>query len=241
MNSSTKINKILDEKLTQIFHSQEKRSYLGASCLGDECSRRIQYGFLKEKCEISASTIRTFDIGHYLEDLVAKWLAKVGFCLSTKNEEGKQYNFSTANGMIRGNTDGIITAVTDDLAEVLNTKENPLPWLWENKTMNDKNWGQTAKHGLFATKMQYYVQVQLYMAYLGLDSCLFSSLNKDSSEIYFEIIKFDSETAQKYSDRAVEILKSLKNQEMFPRIAQSSSFFTCKMCGFREICWKDKR
>lgn len=30
----------------------------------------------------------------------------------------------------------------------------------------------------------YYAQVQIYMAYLNLENCLFTSLNKDTSQIY---------------------------------------------------------
>ena len=105
--------------------------------------------------------------------------------------------------------------------------------------MNDKNWSETSKHGVFATKFIYFVQVQLYMAYMDLEQCLFTALNKDSSELYFEIINLDTELAQKYSDRAVNILNACENNEMYPRLAKDSNFFKCKMCGFRNICWKD--
>ncbi len=233
------INELIDNKLLQNYRNQEKRDYLGASGLGDECSRRIQYQYLKKDPTIKPTTIRTFAIGHNLEDLVAQWLIDAGFGLRTRDSENKQFGFTTANGKISGHVDGIIFSCIPDIEKELNTNKTPLPWLWENKTMNNRSWTDIAKQGVFATKFHYYVQVQLYMAYLDLDTCLFTSLNKDSSELYFEIIEFDAETAQKYSDRAVDILKATENNELLPRIARDSNFFICKMCGFHDECWKD--
>ena len=229
------INEITDIKLTEDFNNQEKRNYLGVSGLGDECARRIQYIYQHAPQKITANQIRTFDIGHKLEDLVAEWLIKSRFELKTRNEEGKQFGFSTAEGRIQGHVDGIIVDFSEDLKEIGLRPQA----LWESKTMNSKNWSEVNKYGVFATKFGYYVQVQLYMAYLDLEQCLFTALNKDSSELYFEIISFDSETAQKYSDRAVNILKACENNELLPRIAVDSAFFKCKMCPFYEICWKE--
>jgi hypothetical protein len=105
--------------------------------------------------------------------------------------------------------------------------------------MNNKSWTDTAKRGVLVTKPLYYAQVQLYMAYMSLDEnpCLFTALNKDSSELYHELIPFDAEVAQRYSDRAVQIIKASENNELMPRVSRDPSFFKCKMCGFRNECW----
>ena len=66
---------------------------------------------------------------------------------------------------------------------------------------------------------------------------LFTVMNKDTSEIYYELIPFDKELAQKTSDRGVEILQATKAGEMLPRIAANSDYFTCKYCEFRKTCW----
>ena len=232
------INELIDSKLLEKYRSQEKRDYLGASGLGDECARRIQYQYMNKEPKIKAPTVRTFDIGHCLEDLVAQWLIDSGFGLRTRDENDQQFGFSTADGKISGHVDGIIFSFPKEL-DCAAKMESQGPVLWENKTMNHRSWSETAKHGIFATKFQYYVQVQLYMAYLDLDTCLFTALNKDTSELYFEIIKFDAETAQKYSDRAVDILKAIENNELLPRVAMDPNFFICKMCGFYDVCWNN--
>ncbi|GHT96856.1 hypothetical protein FACS1894122_15560 [Alphaproteobacteria bacterium] len=56
---------------------------------------------------------------------------------------------------------------------------------------------------------------------------------------YHEFIPFDAETAQKYSDRAVQIIKATESNELLPRLSNDSSFFKCKMCGFKNVCWGD--
>ena len=227
-----RVNEILDAKIIENHKQQKKRDYLGVSSIGDDCLRKVQLQYEGKEAEFSASTLRTFDIGHRLEDLVAEWLKIAGFNLKTKNENGEQFGFSTAEGRIKGHVDGKIVDVSDDLKQFFHR----FPLLWECKTLNHKSWQETAKKGLMLTKPLYYAQVQLYMAYLELEQCLFTVLNKDTSELYFELIPFDSEAAQRYSDRAVQVLKATENNESMPCISSDPSFFKCKMCGFRNVC-----
>ena len=51
---------------------------------------------------------------------------------------------------------------------------------------------------------------------LNENPALFTVLNKDTSEIYYELVPFDRELAQKISDKGVEILKATKANEMLP-------------------------
>ena len=229
-----RVNEILDAKIIEHHKQQKKRDYLGVSSIGDDCLRKVQLQYEGKEAEFSASTLRTFDIGHCLEDLVAEWLRIAGFDLRTQSENGEQFGFSTAEGCIKGHVDGKIVDVSDDLKQFFHR----FPLLWECKTLNHKSWQETAKKGLMLTKPLYYAQVQLYMAYLELEQCLFTALNKDSSELYFELIPFDSEAAQRYSDRAVQVLKATENNESMPCISTDPSFFKCKICAFRNECRK---
>jgi hypothetical protein len=225
------INELLDAKFLEQHKKQEKRDYLGASILGDECTRKIQLQYMKHEPDVSAQTLRTFAIGHCLEDLIADWIKLAGFDLQTRNENGEQFGFSAADGKLKGHVDGIIYGGPDFCK---------YPYLWECKTLNNKSWTDTAKRGVLVTKPLYFAQIQLYMAYMSLDEnpCLFSALNKDTSELYHELIPFDPEAAQRYSDRAVQIIKASENNELMPCISSDSSFYRCKMCGFRNECFK---
>lgn len=243
-----RINEIVDAKMHEHYEGQEKRDYLGASMLGDECLRKVQLQYLGNKMPVSAQTLRTFDIGHCLECLVAEWLRIAGFELKTRNEDGEQFGFSIADGRLRGHVDGIILSFPEELHSVTNSKSKKEKTmdatsrcLWECKTLNSKSWSDTAKRGLLVTKPLYYAQIQLYMAYLELEQCLFTALNKDTSELYFELIQFDSEAAQRYSDRAVQIIKASDSNELMPCISGDPSFFRCKMCGFKDTCRQSEK
>lgn len=233
-----RINAILDAKIIEHHKSQKKRDYLGVSIIGDDCLRKVQLQYEGKEQEFSASTLRTFDIGHCLEDLVAEWMQIAGFDLKTRNENGEQFGFSTAEGRIKGHVDGLIFEFPEELAEISRKLDATSRCLWECKTLNHKSWQDTAKKGLMLTKSLYYVQVQLYMAYLDLEQCLFTALNKDTSELYFELIPFDLEAAQRYSDRAVRIIQASKNGEAMPCISSDPSYFKCKMCGLKKSCQK---
>jgi hypothetical protein len=169
-----------------------------------------------------------------LEDLIIQWLRIAGFDLKTRNENGEQFGFSVADGKFAGHVDGIILSFPEEFPD-----KQEGSTLLEIKTMNNKSWNDTQKRGVLVSKPVYYSQVQLYMAYMNLDRCLFIALNKDTSDLYFEIIPFDPGMAQKYSDRAVQIIKATENNELLPCVSGDSSFFLCKMCGFRDHCWKD--
>ena len=76
-----RINEILDAKIIENHKQQKKRDYLGVSSIGDDCLRKVQLQYEGKEAEFSASTLRTFDIEHCLEDLVAEWLRIAGFDL----------------------------------------------------------------------------------------------------------------------------------------------------------------
>jgi hypothetical protein len=68
------INDLIDEKILQKHAEQEKRNYLGASIIGGDCLRQIQLQYTQHAMHFSAQNLRTFAIGHCLEDLIAEWM-----------------------------------------------------------------------------------------------------------------------------------------------------------------------
>ena len=50
-------------------------------------------------------------------------------------------------------------------------------------------------------------------------------MNKNTSEIYYELVPYDQELAQMASDKAVNILTASKVGDILPRVAQSKDFF----------------
>jgi hypothetical protein len=234
-NKTGRLVHLIDEALQAKNAKQKPRAYLGGSRLGVECQRALQFEFFNtpkdEGKEFSGQTLRTFQIGHVLEDMAAGWLRDAGLDLRTANKDGRQFGFETGRGFIAGHVDGVIVAGPDEFG--------PYPRLWECKTANSKNWRQMEKHKIKKAKWIYYIQCQLYMAYMELSEnpALFTAVNKDTSELYFENVEFDPSAAQDASDRGVRIIEACLCGELLPRITEDPSFYQCKWCAWADRCW----
>lgn len=111
--------------------------------------------------------------------------------------------------------------------------------------MNDRAWRETVKHGVAKAMPIYVAQVALYQAYMeasiswiSQNSALFTAINKDSQELYFESVPFDGGLAQRMSDRAVRILTATEAGELLPRMATTPTHHECKACPWQDRCWR---
>jgi len=161
------------------------RPYLGASIIGHECARRIQ-----------------FDRGHYFEQRSRQRLITAGF----KFAPPEALAFTAVNGALRGHADGIIIHGPDlPGAYVI------YPFVWEHKAVNAKNWRAVERDGLEKTFPQYAAQVALYQAYLDVTNpALFTVTNADTCEWLHFLVPFNAERAQLWSDRAVNIIEAAR-------------------------------
>jgi hypothetical protein len=228
------ISNAVDQSIIDFNEKKGKRTYLGGSSLGESCSRKIQYRYMgyeaDEGREFSANTLRIFQFGHEIEDSVAQWLKNANFDLRTEDKKGEQFGFSIADGEIKGHIDGVICGGPVDMG---------YPCLWENKSANDKKFREFMMKGVVRTNPVYAAQIALYQAYMNLTEhpCLFTVLNKNTSQIYYELVPFNKVLAQEISDKAVNILEATKANEILPRIAFSRDFYDCKWCEFQDKCW----
>ncbi len=96
------------------------------------------------------------------------------------------------------------------------------------------------KTGVTAARPVYAAQIALYQAYMKLTEApaLFTARNRDTQELYHELVPFDAALAQRMSDRAVLILQASDAGELLPRCAKEPEFYLCRGCAFRERCWK---
>ncbi len=228
------VNAIIDHALVTENDARPTRDYLGGSRLGDACARRLQYEYLKtpkdEGGGFSGQSLRIFALGHVLEDLAIEWLRKAGFDLRTRNRHGDQFGFSVAGGRVKGHADGVVVAAPNGMA---------VPALWECKSANAKNWRDIEKHGVVKAKPIYAAQIALYQAYLGLTEtpALFTAINKDTCEIWHELVPFDGALAQAASDKAVHILRACDVGEQLPRHTPDPEHFECRFCSYAARCW----
>lgn len=167
---------------------------------------------------------------------------------SARGEGPKQWGFSTHGGHHKGGCDGKITGLAKWFSEATG-------WgLLECKTSNEKSFVKLAgkkgkwnfkkggleprefdvsKNGLWRAKSEHFKQMQQYMHQLKLRWGLYVAVNKDTDEIYYELVKALPEWGERLSDNAKKIIES-----RFPphRQSEDPSYFGCGLCKHKEVC-----
>jgi hypothetical protein len=203
------------------------RNHLGASIIGHDCARYIWYTFRwAKKIKHDARKLRIFERGLITEPRVSVWLKQSGATLWTHNKNNEQFKVSTLDGHFGGSLDGILK----DVSEL-----GPKLHVLEIKTHGDQNFKQLLKHGVEKAFLQHYIQATLYAYLMRIDYVLYFALNANTEKIYLERFKIKKSVAKEYIKRAKQIIYS---DSAPSRISKTKTFFKCKMCDYRDICWE---
>lgn len=167
-----------------------------------------------------AETLRTFAMGHSLEDSIIKWLTEAGYKITHQQAEVKN-----KFGKPLGHIDGIILA--DKKYRLL-----------EIKTSADKYFKDWIKNGV---PEKYKAQAQIYAHHSNqlsasgrkLSEIMWVVLNKNTSEIYIDIQEYDKQYAQLQTDRIESVIES----EAVPAGDES---YLCNMCNHKAVCKGEK-
>lgn len=209
----------------------ENRDYLGMSEIGDPCARHV---FLKklgiEGPPLNGERLRALEMGHEFEAMLLRWLIDAGFRIVTRNQEGRQFEFERENGRIKGHIDGALVGGP----EIYNLR---YPALWEGKALKAKFWNGIVRFGLKKAEPKYWAQIQQYQESAKVYNTLFSTINKDTAQIYHIIVPMDLADAQKYRERGSSILASIDKNLPPARIGSRPEFHICKQCEIAEACW----
>jgi hypothetical protein len=202
------------------------RTHLGASGLGDECPRKVWYGWRwATKKKFEGRMLRLFNRGHLEEGRVIALLLAIGVTVYQQDAEGKQFRISFAEGHAGGSGDGVAVGIPDLTPGT--------PCLLEFKTHSDKYYSAVEKDGVRSAKFEHYVQMQLYMRKMGLAVALYVAVNKNTDAIYMELVALDTVTADQFLERGEKIVWLETPPD---RINESPGFFKCRMCDHRPIC-----
>jgi hypothetical protein len=226
--SDRPINKLVNDLIERSeTPSENYRQYLGASAIGSECLRKVQYDWMCDP-QFPGRIKDIFERGHFFEDVTRQHLIAAGF----KFAPAEQQEFKAADGLFRGHADGIIVAGPQLPAL-------RYPFLWEHKCLGAKGWKAIERDGLTGLYAVYAAQVAIYQAYLDVTNpALFSVVNADSCERLNFLVPFDAALAQATSDRAVTIIEATRAGELLSRITENPEDWRCKMCSHRERCWR---
>lgn len=232
---SPRLNALIDAALVTENAKEPPRTYLGGSRIGVECERQLQFEFFNapkdEGKDFDGRILRVFERGHWAEDAVIRWLGLAGVDMHTHNLDGSQPGFSDHNGLFAGHRDGQLLEGPAVFG--------PFPRLWENKCIKADKWRAMETHGLLHENPVYWAQCQIYMEKFDLteNPALFSAVNADTMEIYWEAVPFNPGAAQQLNAKAGRILQSCLAGELLPRVSQDPSFFKCKWCSYTKRCF----
>lgn len=141
------------------------------SQVGDDCQRKMWYDFRwASKERMSAESLKRFEDGYHVEDLMAQRLAMVaGVEIVTRDPStGKQFTFLDCDGHAKGKSDGRITGIIQapKKLHVFEAKACAEKKVQEfRKIKNELGEKQTLKKW----NPTYYGQAQLYMHYENTD------------------------------------------------------------------------
>lgn len=201
------------------------RSHLGASIVGRPCAREIWYSWHWAKASaFDGRMLRLFNRGHLEEARFIAMLRLIGCQLWATGTDGKQLRIAGCNGHFGGSLDAV----------VLGLPENPaVPHLAEFKTHSNKSFSSLKGEGVKQAKWEHYVQMQLYMHAQGLTEALYLAVNKDTDELFGELVSYEKETAERYLTRAQAVIDS---PEPPARISDKPSWYQCKFCSYSKMC-----
>lgn len=224
--------KPLNQHLNELIEAAEPpspnyRQYLGASSIGAECLRRVQYDWMCDP-EFPSRIRDIFLRGHFFEELSRKHLIAARFKFAAK----VRLKFEAAGGLFRGHADGILVA-GPQLPGLI------YPAIWEHKALGAKGWRAVERDGLTGLYQVYAAQVGIYQVYLNcINPALFTAVNADTCERLNFLVPFDPVLAQATSDRAVMIIEATRAGELLPRVTEDPEDWRCKMCSHRARCWE---
>ena len=185
-------------------------------------------------------TLRIFEAGHRGEDIVAGWLRLAGFDLRTERSRRPAVRLRGAGRPVQGPHRRLPRR----------RARSPLEYpaaLGEQGARRVILEGRGQARARLS-KPVYAAQIALYQAYLELPNpALFTALNRDTMELYSELIPFDPSLAQTMSDRAVEVVRACDAEELLPRVAQERTSVLCRggmsaghgtgACAWQDRCW----
>lgn len=212
------------------------RSHMGVSTSGRECAREIWYGWRWAMVKkFPAKVLRFFNRGHLEEARFTALLRMINVQV-WQAENGQQYRVSLFGGHYGSAIDGVGLGIPEMPHE---------PMLLEMKTHGEKSFRKLAGEknregeylilpdGVQKSKLEHYVQMQQYMKYFKLRFGLYCAVNKNTDELWFEIIEYDPACAEHFIERSGRIIFT---NEAPPKISDNENFWKCKYCDMRRIC-----
>lgn len=224
-----KIEDDINTFCVSLYDDGEHRNHLGASIIGNPCSRQLWYTFRWCKRQTFDGRMhRLFNVGHEAEPRFITYLKGIGFEVLQLDENGKQFKMSGINGHYGGSVDARLKA-----PERYGLNKD-LIFLGEFKTnCTGAGYTNVNKQGVAKAKPIHYAQACQYGYKFDLDYCLYLIENKNDSDLTVKIFELDKNYGRALEKKAEDIINSPTPPA---RISENRSYFECQNCHYDHIC-----
>ncbi len=220
----------------QSHYESGHRKHLGASELGEECWRKLWYGFRWTKLEVhDGRMLRLFNVGHQAEPRFISYLRGIGFEVREFEDEEtkKQFRIIGAKGHYGGSLDGMCKAperyqLSEDVVLLNEFKTNG----------TGAGFNSVADQDLRKAKPKHWAQMCQYGAKKGIKYAIYMIENKNDSDITIKIVELDWNYGKQLEKKAEDIIFA---KEPPPRISDNPAFFNCKYCHQAGICHRGEQ
>lgn len=196
------------------------RRWLGASIIGHECDFFIACKFRAAYAEqFDGRVLRLFKLGNdaeqrFIDDLKAAGCEVLAYQASVSDPKGMGHAGVTLDGVIR-----------------MSGYDQPL--VLEMKTHSAKSFSDVKSKGVKASKPMHFAQCQYGMGLAELPNALYIAENKDTSELYLEVIPANCQNFNVLQGRSQRIIR---NPNAPVKISERADDYRCKFCGMQSLC-----
>lgn len=211
------------QRIESAVEPEKPRTYLGASAIGEPCSRKLWYDFRHCGIQVFPARLkRLFKRGDREEEVFIALLRGAGMEVWPVDPETKeQFVMSDFGGHFGGHSDGIGRFPGEPAVKL------------EFKSYNDKRFQALVSRGVQVSDPKYYSQMQVYMHYFKMGACLFCAVNKNDDSLHFEYVDYDETKFRSLNNKAHHIL----NASTPPmRISSNPDNFDCRYCHMLGVC-----
>lgn len=234
-----KLEELIEDEINAycvtLYDDGEHRNHLGASIIGDPCSRQLWYTFRWCKRQTFDGRMhRLFNVGNEAEPRFAKYLEGIGFkVIRLDPDTGKQFRMVGVNGHYGGSVDARL------IAPERYQLNKDLVFLGEFKTNNTgSGFTKVDSEGVAKAKPRHYAQACQYGYKFDLDYCIYLIENKNDSHMYVKIFELDKNYGRLLEKKADDIINSPTPPA---RISENRSYFECQYCHYEHLCFDDEK
>ncbi len=188
-----------------------------------DCARRIGYNLLGYAAEPHAERLLgIFAAGHFFEQLVLAGMRTAGLQVVSHTPDGQQFEAVGFDPPMIGHFDGRVLI-------------NDVISLVEIKSANTSRFSTMVAKGVGRSDPKYYAQMQSYMHHDSLEQAFYVAINKDNSDVYTEVVPYDSEFMDVLLIR-LRLIWSITRQGLLPEPEFPKASYTCQSCPFTGHC-----